>query len=41
LTNAKQLYSMLLTAYTTGRQVKLYTEGCNGQYAVVTRVQVL
>jgi hypothetical protein len=41
LANAKQIYSTLLTAYTTGRQVKLYTEGCNGQYAVVTRVQVL
>ena len=35
--NAKEIYAAVLAAYTSGKPVKLYTDGCIGPYYNVLR----
>ena len=37
-TNAKEIYAAALAAYTSGKPVKLFTDGCTGPYYNVIRI---
>ena len=38
-TNAREIYAAILAAYSSGKPVKLLTNGCTGPYYIVNAVQ--